>query len=83
MQDHNGEKVCRRQKKILKSMASKMSQMSFEPARYSIDRSMSLDRKVIGHKTRTTSEPIYENELLKNLTMEICYEATNTDPNDV
>jgi len=32
------------------SMASEMKRMSFEPARYSIDRSMSLDRKVIGAK---------------------------------
>jgi len=54
--------------------------MSFEPARYIIDRSMSLDRKVIGYKTRTISEPIYEEELVKNLTIEICYEATNTNP---
>ena len=27
------------------------------------------------------SEPIYEDELPKNLTMKICYEATNTNPN--
>ena len=47
------------------SMASEMSKMSFEPARHSMDRSMSLDRKVIGYKTRTISEPIYEDELLK------------------
>jgi len=58
------------------SMTSEMSRMSFEPARHSVDRSTSLDRKVIGYKTRTISEPIYEDELLKNLTMKICYEAT-------
>ena len=56
------------------SMASEMSRMSFESARHSVDRSMSLDRKVIGYKTRTISEPIYEDELLKNLPMEIYYE---------
>ena len=44
---------------------------------------MSLDRKVIGYKTRTISEPISEDELLKNLTMEICYEATKTNPNSI
>ena len=42
------------------SMASEMSKMSFEPARHSVDRSMSLERNVIRHKTRTVSEPIYE-----------------------
>ena len=65
------------------SMTSEMSRMSFEPARRSIDRIMSLDRKVIGYKTRTISEPIYEDELLKNLTVEICYEATKTNPNSI
>jgi len=30
------------------SVASEMSRMSFELARHSVDRSMSLDRKVIG-----------------------------------
>jgi len=44
---------------------------------------MSLDRKVIGYKIRTISEPIYEDELLKNLTMEIRYEAINTNPNSI
>ena len=58
------------------SIASEMSRMSFEPARHSVDRSMSLDRKVIEYKIRTISEPIYEDELLKSLTVEICYEAT-------
>ena len=65
------------------STASEMSQMIFEPARHSVDRSMSLDRKVIWYKTGTISQPIYEDELLKNLTMAICYEATNTNPNSI
>jgi len=60
-----------------------MSRMSFESARHSVDRSMSLDRKVIGYKTRTISGPIYDDELLENLTMKICYEATNINPNSV
>ena len=47
------------------SMASEMSRMSFEAARPSLDRLTSLDRKVIGYKTRTLSEPIYEGELVK------------------
>jgi len=34
--------------------------MSFEPARHSVDQSMSLDGKDIGYQTRTFSEPIYE-----------------------
>ena len=38
------------------SMASEISRMSFESTRHSVDRSMSLDRKVIGYKTRTISE---------------------------
>ena len=65
------------------SMASEINRMSFEPARQSVDRSISLDRKVIGYKTRTISEPIYQDELLKNLTMEIWYEATKTNPNSI
>jgi len=65
------------------SMTSDMSRMSSEPTRHSVDRSMSLDRKVIGNKIRTLSEPIYEDELLKHLTMEICYKATNTNPNSI
>ena len=65
------------------SMASEISRMSFEPTRHSVDRSMSLDRKVIGYKSRTISEPIDEDELLKNLTMERCYEATNTNLNSI
>jgi len=65
------------------SMTSEMSRMSFEPARHSVGRSMSLDRKIIGYKTSTVSEPIYEDELVKNMTMEICYEVTNTNPNSI
>ena len=61
------------------SIVSEMGIMSFESARHSVDRSMSLNRKVIVYKTRIISEPIYEDELLKNLTMEICYEATKTN----
>ena len=49
------------------SMASEMSRISLEPARHSVDRSMSLDRKVIWYKTGTVSEPIYKDKLLKNL----------------
>jgi len=57
--------------------------MGFEPARHSIDRNMSLDRKFIEYKTRTVSEPIYEDKLVKNMTMEICNEVTNTNPNSI
>ena len=46
--------------------------MSFEAVRLNIDQLMSLDRKVIGYKTRTVCEPIYEDELIKNMTMKIC-----------
>jgi len=60
-----------------------MSRMNFEAARPSLDRLTSLDRKVIGYKTRAISELIYEDELVKNITMEICYEATNTNPNSI
>ena len=35
------------------------------------------------YKKRTVSESIYKNELLKNMTMEICYEVTNTNPNNI
>ena len=64
-------------------MTSEMSRMSFEAARPSVDQIMSLDRKVIGYKTRIVSEPIYEDELVKNMIMEIYYEATNTNPNSI
>ena len=65
------------------SMTSEISRMSFESARHNIDGSMSLHRKVIGYKIRTISGPIYENKLVKNLTMDICYEATNTNRNGI
>ena len=42
------------------SITSEMCRMSFEVARPSPDRLTSLDRKVIGYKIRTVSEPIYE-----------------------
>jgi len=44
---------------------------------------MSLARTVIGYKTRTISKPIYEDEFVKNLTIETYYEATNTNPNSM
>ena len=47
-----------------------MNRMSFEAARPSVDRIMSLGRKIIGSKTRTVSEPIYEDELVKNMTVD-------------
>ena len=59
------------------SMLSEMSRTSFELVR------TSLDKKVIRYKTRTVSEPIYEDELLKNMTMEVCYEFTNTNSNSL
>ena len=65
------------------SMISEMSRMSFEAVRLNIEQLMSLDRKVIGYKTRTVSEPIYEDELVKNMTMEIYYEVTNTNLNGI
>ena len=50
--------------------------MRFEPARNRVDRSMSLDREVIKYKIRTITEQIYGDELVKNMTMKICYQAT-------
>jgi len=47
------------------SMTYKINRMNFEPARHNIDRNTSLYRKVVGYKTRTVSELIYEDELLK------------------
>jgi len=64
-------------------MTSEMGRISFEPARNSINQSISLDRKVVGYKTRTISEPIYEDKLVKSMTMEIYYEITNTNLNIV
>jgi len=65
------------------SMVSEINRMTFEPARYSIDQSMSLDSKVIRYKIRTICKPIYKDELVKNLTMEMCYEATSINPNSI
>jgi len=65
------------------SMTREISRMCFESARPNIDRSIGLERKVIGYKTRTFSESIYEDELVINMTIEICYEATNTNPNSI
>ena len=60
-----------------------MSRMSYEPTRRSVDQSMCLDRKVMGYKIRIVNDSIYEDELVKNMTMKICYEATNTNPNSI
>ena len=57
--------------------------MNFEFTKHSVDQIMSLARKVIGYKTRTVSEPIHEDELVKNMTMEICYETTNINHNSI
>jgi len=65
------------------SMTNEISRMSFEAIRPSVDRIMSLDRKVIGYKNRTVSEPIYEDELIKNMTMKICSEVANTNLNSI
>ena len=65
------------------SMTSQMSIMSFEATKPSLDRLTSMKRKVIGYKTRTVNEPIYEDELIKNMTMKISYEATNINPNSI
>ena len=64
-------------------MTSKISRMSFEPARHSVDQSMNLNGKVISYRTRIISEPTYEDKLVKNLAMEICYELINTNPNSI
>ena len=42
-----------------------------------------LDRKIIEYKTRTISELIYEDELVKNITTGACYEITNTITNNI
>ena len=64
-------------------MTSEMSRMSFESPRPSVDWSMSIDRKVIRYKIRTVSESIYKDELVKNMTKEICYEVTYTNSNSI
>ena len=42
---------------------------------------MSSERKIIGYKTRTIIEAIYEDKLVKYITMEIRYEINTTNPN--
>ena len=64
-------------------MTSEINSMSFEVTRPSIDRITSLERKIIGYNTRTVSEPIYENELVKNMAIKICYQANNTNSNSI
>ena len=65
------------------SITSEISRMSSEFARPSVYQIIGLDRKVIGYKIRTVSEPIYEDELVKNMNMKICYKVTNTNPNSI
>ena len=60
-----------------------MSRLSSELVRHSVDESMSLDRKVIRHKPRTISESICQNELVKNMIIEICYEVMNINANSI
>ena len=64
-------------------MTSEMSRMSFEYVRYNVDGIVSLDMKIIGYKTRTVSESIYEDQLVKNTTIEIYYDAINTNFNSI
>ena len=65
------------------SMISEMSRMSFETVRHSVDQSMSLGRTIIGYKTRTVSQPIDEDEFVKNMTLEIYYEVASTNPDTI
>jgi len=44
---------------------------------------MSLNRKVNTLKTWTFSEPVYKDELVRKMTMEICYKVTNTNPSSI
>jgi len=44
------------------SITNEMSRMSFEPTRHNVDQCMSLDRNVVGYKSRTISESIYEDK---------------------
>ena len=48
------------------NMSSEMSRMSFEPTKDSVDRTMNLDKKSLDTKQGLFSEPIYEDELIKN-----------------
>ena len=54
--------------------------MSFESTRHSVDQSTCLDKKVIGCNIITISEQIYEDELIKNMIRETCYEVTDINP---
>ena len=60
------------------SMDTEMSRMCFEAVRPILDLLTSLEIKVIGYKTRTVSEPNYEDRLVKNMTMKISYEPIQT-----
>ena len=64
-------------------MTSEMSKMSLKSIRHSVDRSMSLGRKVMGYRMRTVSGLIYEDRLVKNMIMEIYYEVTNANPKGI
>jgi len=44
---------------------------------------MSLDRKAIGYITKTVTEPSYQDELVKNMSMEICYKFNTIIPNNI
>jgi len=48
------------------TMTSEMTRINFESSRHNVDRNMSLDRQVIGYKIRIVSEPICNDELVKN-----------------
>ena len=65
------------------SLTSEIRRMSVEPAKHKLDQNMSLDRKIIWYKTRIVGETIYENKLVKKLTMEMCYGATRTNRNSI
>jgi len=64
-EENNLQLLKRAQRRRYNQMISEMSRMSFEPTRYSIYQSISSDRKVIRYETKTTSEPIHEDELVK------------------
>ena len=50
---------------------------SFESRWHSVDQ-----LRIVRYKTRTVSEPICEDELVKNMTIKICYEVTDNNPNN-
>ena len=62
-------------------MTDKMSRTSFEPVGNNVEWSNSLDIKVIEYEARTISDPIYEDELVKNIIIEIHHEVTNINSN--